>query len=287
VLQSSSTVDPPKLVYLGVAAVAFGVAAYRVFTARHSIGRRYRQLLVPDVLLFVVLGASFVVALFNRTPTIDWFRDVLGYALFATVPILAYDAAAPSGRRFLTVFLVVVGALASLSWTIEWLDRRGIADVPIDRLLLPAGHVAIALYTFALAVAMTGRYRPYAWAALAGAVLGMLLVTGTRSTLVLLVAPLAMAVVMRPRAMSHTLRVVGLHLVTAILVFVGAGLLLQPTAAAQPIPSVGGRRRPRLRTPSIESSLSTTWPPTRVAIPAFGSGRPSTALHGPYSCHHR
>lgn len=236
VLQSSARVDVPKLIYLAAAGIALGGAVYSVVTGWDRIGRPYRRLLVVDVLFIFVLGASFPVAALNHTPALDWFRDVLGYALFAAVPILAYDAGASSGRRFMTILLVVAGVLASLSWALVWLDRRGLADLPLDRLLLPAGHLAIALYALSLAAAMASRNRPYAWAALAGAILGMLLATGTRSSLLLLAAPLAMAVLVRPRAISHTLRVIGLHLLTALVVFIGTDVVLQAAPVLAPRP---------------------------------------------------
>lgn len=242
VLQSSDRVDPPKLVYLVVAVTAFAIAVYRIVASRREIPPAYLRLLLASSALFAVLALSFAVAASNGTPTIDWFRDALAYGLFAAVPVLAYDAASPRGRRFLTVLLVVVGVVATASYALVWLDRRGLADLPVDRLLLPAGHVAIALYVFGVAAAMTRGQGAYRWALLAGAIIGVLLATGTRSSLLLFVAPVAIAIVMRPWKPWRTLRILGLHLLVALLVFAGLNVVLEPAVIG---PAVTGSGQPR------------------------------------------
>lgn len=248
VLQSSDDIDLSKLGYLAVAAGAFGVALFGVWNSRGTLGRRYRYLLGVNGLLFLGLVGSFFVASLERTPVIDWFRDVLGYGLFAAVPVLAFDAAQPAGRKLLTIFLVVAGVLGSLSWAVEWMARRQLADLPLERLVLPAGYLAIALYVFAMAAAIRGRGSVYGWAGIAGAVLGILLATGTRASVFLLVAPLVMAVAARPRPIFHILRVVIVHVVIAIGVYVGFDLAVpSPTfpAMIEASPAPGGGSPPQ------------------------------------------
>ena len=242
VLQSSPDLDAPKLAYLAVAGIAFAgsLRSVTVGPAR-ALARTYLHILISVAVFSVVLAGSFVVSAINGTRTIDWVRDVVGYALFAAVPVLAIDAAATTSKRFLIGFLTVVGLLASLSWAVEWLQRRLIIDLPFDRLLLPAGQVAVALYAFALAAAIKRRDIPLAWAATAGIVLGLFLVTGTRSSIVLLVIPLAIWLAARPREIGHGTRVVGIHLVAALAIFAVVQLALEPAPDA-PVasPSPGG-----------------------------------------------
>lgn len=236
VLQSSDELDALKLAYLAVAAAALGGSLHSLVRGpAQEIGRRYAYLLIIDAVLFGLIGLSFIVAVLRGTPSTDWLRDAAGYGLFAAVPILALDAAASSSRRLLTAFLAVAGLLAGLSWAIFWIERRQIADLPFDRLALPTPYLATALYVVALAAALTQKdMRRYAWACMAGLVLGLHLVTGNRASLVLLVVPLAMAVVVRPRSISRTTGVVGLHVAIALIVLGAAELALHTPAPDAP-----------------------------------------------------
>lgn len=245
VLQSSPELDATKLAYLLVSLVALGAGLRRIVAA--GLGwrsGRYGQLLVLDAALIGLLGGSFLVAQGHGTPPVDWFRDVVSYALFAAIPVLAWDAGTSSSSRFLVTLLVITGIMASASWTLEWLNRRELADLPIDRLFLPAGRIATALYALALAVAIHARGLAWRWAVLAGAVLGLLFVSGTRSSLLVLLVPLMIALLVRARPWSHKGVILASHLAAALVVFVLVGNVLAGTGTHSPDAPVDGEQAP-------------------------------------------
>jgi hypothetical protein len=193
-LQSSQALDPTKIVYLIGGALSFVGASAAVWSARNSAAVRAAvPWLAASAGLAILIAISFVVARSNGTPIADWLRDAVAYALFASVPIFALDAQASMSRRLLIAMLVIAGVLGGLSWTVEWLHRREILQLPFTRLLFPSPQIPTALYMFAMAYAIRSGRGGWAWVLLGGILLGFFLVTGTRSSLLIVVGPVAMA----------------------------------------------------------------------------------------------
>lgn len=197
VLQSSDVLDVTKVAYLVGGALCLIGALWALWYRRASsvVG-----LALPWLAASAALGAlvvvSFAVARANGTPTIDWLRDVAAYALFASVPVFALDAQGALPRQVMIAMLVAIGLLGGLSWSVEWLDRRNIIDLPIARLLFPSAHVPAMLYIFAAASALAAGRRRTMWTLLAGVTLALFLITGTRSSFLLLTAPLGMGILL-------------------------------------------------------------------------------------------
>lgn len=194
-LQSSEALDVTKVVYL-VGGVICLIGALRALWHRRtsSVVGLAVPWLASSAALVALMALSFAVARTNGTPVIDWLRDVAAYGLFAAVPVFALDAQASAPRRVIVAALVIIGVLGGLSWAVEWLDRRNIVDLPIARLLLPSAFVPATLYVFAAAAALVSRRRKTMWIVVAGVTLALFLITGTRSSLLLLSAPLGMAI---------------------------------------------------------------------------------------------
>ena len=83
----------------------------------------------------------------------------------------------------------------AIAFAVTWLERRSIATVGFDaaRLGLASIYVPAALFAYGIAVTLHEGARRAKWLFLAGLVLALLVATGTRATLVLLVVPLAIA----------------------------------------------------------------------------------------------
>jgi hypothetical protein len=262
-LQSSPTFDLTKIAYLvGVVVCLAGAVLTVARIWRTPAVAVMLPWLISVAALAGLLAISFFVARANGTPNIDWVRDIAAYALFAAVPVFALDAHGWIARRHLVIFLVVAGLLGGVSWAVEWLARREIVDLPLARLVFPSGQLPGMLYVFAMATALTatGAARTR-WASLAGVILALFLLTGTRSSLVLLLGPLAMVIVLG----RHRLRTAGVtiisHAVVAgvvVLAFQASLVVLAETgplggdgvaspppgasAAATPHPNVLGER---------------------------------------------
>ena len=194
-LQSSQDLDPTKVVYLVGGGVCLAVALGAVWRRRDSAPVRLaRTWLACSGALIALVALSFVVARTNGTPVMDWLRDVASYALFAAVPVFALDAQGSTPRKIIIVVLVAIGLLGGMSWAVEWLERRHIVELPIARLLFPSAYLPATLYVFAVAAGLVDARRRPVWLLIAGVTLALFLITGTRSSLLLLSAPLGMAV---------------------------------------------------------------------------------------------
>ena len=193
-LQSSNALDPAKVAYLLVAAaavaVAMSMAPWWLSESRVEIARPW---LISSAAFVGLLIVSLAVSRAHGTPATSWLRDAAPYALFASAPILALACARSVSRAWLISVFAVCGSLASLSFTVEWLGRRQLIDLPIDRIVLPAGTLASGLLALATALALAAAWRRSLWAAGGGAVLGLFFITGTRSTLILLIIPVGLA----------------------------------------------------------------------------------------------
>ncbi|MEX0631021.1 MAG: O-antigen ligase family protein [Chloroflexota bacterium] len=253
-LQSSPVLDATKIAYLVGTVVCLAGAMVAVWTVRRTaVVRLSTPWLAASAALAGLCGLSLAVALGNGVSIADWVRDVAAYALFAAVPVFALDAQASTTRKLLVGMLVLAGMLGGLAWSVEWLNRRHILDLPFDRLVFPSPQLPGMLYIFALATALTSARRATAWAFLAGLILGLFLLTGTRSSLLLLIGPLAMAVLAgRARIRSSVRAILSHGFVAAALVLsfqigvLGLGPAApdagSPEPAATPGPNVLGDR---------------------------------------------
>jgi len=256
-LQSSDNLDPQKIAYLLLVAAAVTVAMagipWWLSAERAAIGRPWVIAAGATVIMLII---SLVVSRAYGTSLTSWLRDTAPVALLAAAPILALACARKVSARWLVAVLAVCGSLASLSFAVEWIGRRHLAVLPIDRIVLPTGGLASALLAVATALALSRVSGKWSWAVMAGIVLGLFFATGTRSTLLLLAVPIGTAIVAgRPRLFAT--RVVLTQVVVAIAVFFVAvsGIAiangsatpeappgsLVSTTAAPPVDSLGQR----------------------------------------------
>jgi hypothetical protein len=217
-LQRPGGLDASKLAFLAACAVAFAGALANVRNLRHTPAyEAARPLLAGSVAVVALAGISFGVAYSRITPLTEWLRDIAPYVLFAWVPVFALDAQASLGRRRLVQLLVAAGVLGVTAWAVEWLGRRGIARSDVSSIAVASVFVPAALFAYAMASALQGRAKRVVWLLVAAAVLALLLSTGTRSTLALLLIPLAIALIARRGRVTRTVRLLALGPVAAVL----------------------------------------------------------------------
>jgi hypothetical protein len=233
-LQSSPTLDATKIVYLVGTVICLIGALSAVWHARGTPEVTLRApWIAASAALAMLLAVSFFVARGNGTSIANWVRDIASYALFAAVPIFALDGRASASRRLLVAMFVVAGLLGGLSWAVEWLSRRQILDLPFARLVFPSGQLPGMLYLFAMATALTAGRRRAAWVGVAGVTLGLFLLTGTRSSLLLLIGPVVMAAVAGWPQIRSSVQSIVLHAVVAVVVVVAFQLALVLPAALE------------------------------------------------------
>jgi hypothetical protein len=229
-LQSSQSFSLVKLAYLILVGIAaLGALGQRVHIASPAVNRCVRPLLAVSAVVGTLVLVASVVAISGGTPVTNVIRDASPYVLLAATPLFAIDAATHARREFLVRVFVVAGILAALSFAVSWIERRHLASLPITRLLFPSTGLAVAIIAYAFAAAQESIRRRGAWLALGGVLIALLLLTGTRTNLLVFVVPLAMTLASRPDAA----RIVRLGLRVVVV-----GLIIIVTSKA--VGTVGG-----------------------------------------------
>ena len=194
VLQSPESLTAAKLLYFAGVGVALLAALLNRWTASSSAHWKLFPLLVMFVFSALALLASVFVAGINETPFQAWLRDAAPYILVAVTPVFALDASqSPNSRRFILGLFVIIGLLACLAFLVEWVQRRDLADLGLDSFLLPTPLPVAALFSYSAAVSFSDKRSNLGWTVLVFLIPSALLFTATRSALLLLAGPLAIA----------------------------------------------------------------------------------------------
>ena len=195
VLQRSDTLDAPKLVYFAAAAAVVLSALIVMWRSRETQDfARFRPWIAISVAFGIMIVVSLPVAAAHGVGFTPWLRGVAAYGLFAVAPLVAFDARRVMSTREAVGWMTVAGALAAISFSIYWLQYRKIADLGIGPLVLPSAQLAFAGFAVTVAFSFRSR-RPVPWAVAGGLILGALLVTGTRTTLLACAVPAVLAIV--------------------------------------------------------------------------------------------
>jgi O-Antigen ligase len=112
---------------------------------------------------------------------------------------------------------VAAGVLGVTAWAVEWLGRREIAHFDVSRIAFASVFVPAALFAYAMASALHGCAKRVIWLLVAAVVLALLVSTGTRSTLTLVLIPLAIALIVRRERVNRTMRLLALGPLAAVL----------------------------------------------------------------------
>ena len=265
-LQSSPAFDLTKIAYLVVTALCLAAAILETWKRRDSPSLRLAApWLIASAGLAVLLVVALLVALSRGTPLLDSVRDLAPYALFAAAPILALDPDADRSRKAIIGMLVVAGVLGGLSWAVEWLGRREIVDLPLDRLAFPSPQLPGMLYLFALATALTPGPSRRMWNVLSGVTLALFLVTGTRSSLLLPLSALAMLAIAGRRNVPSSVTGFASHILVAamlLLTFQYGPLVAAGLDIGGPAPESGDPNAPTSSAPDVIGDRYGTLPET-------------------------
>jgi hypothetical protein len=203
VIMHRSGLAGPKAVYLLLVALAAAAAIPAVREVFRDPARRDdRQLVIAAAAIGILAVLSLPVALARDNAPTDWLRDVAVYGLVAVAPALAIDLRRSAGIRWVTWALIAAGAVGTVSFSANWVMLRGYANLPFDRagILLPSFYLAAGLMALASgrAIVTTGRERAL-WALTAVVVFGAMVGSGTRTSAILLAAPLVQLAFSRHR----------------------------------------------------------------------------------------
>jgi O-antigen ligase len=235
-LQTQAGLDTKKLAFLAGFVVAFGGAVLNIQTiSRTSAYRLARPLFAASFVLVGLAAVSLAVAYAHGIPQKDWLRDIAPYLFFAAAPVFAVDAQAAMSQKTIARLLLAGGLLTAAAFSLQWLQRRGIAHLPISRLGVATLFVPAALFAYAMSAALQRGTRRLRWLLLAALLLAMLVATSTRSTLALAVAPLAIAIGIRRNLTPRTVRLAILAPIAVVLTLALAQGVLVATGASQEV----------------------------------------------------
>jgi hypothetical protein len=194
-LQSSGSLGQLKLAYLAGIVASCAGALFR-FSQNKDFPKRAlaMPLLRVSIVFLALVMLSLLVARAHGVQRTDWLRDVAPYLLFALGPLFAFDAQSTLSRQTLVRILVIAGTLATLAFATRWVEQRHIAELPFSRFALSSFFFPAALFTYAIAAALHSNQRRRRWIALSALVFALLIVTGTRTTLILVIAPIVVVI---------------------------------------------------------------------------------------------
>jgi O-antigen ligase len=225
ILQRGEELDMSKVAFLGLFSVAFAGALLNLRTMKGSPAYQLaRPLLAASVAFCVLAALSLAVAHNNAIPLVGgWLRDLAPYLLFAAAPVFALDAQASLPRKRLVALLVCAGLIGAFAFAADWLERRGIGHLGASNVGLATYLLPAALFSYGMSAALHARQGK--WLVASALVLALLLISGTRTNLVLLVAPIAIAFATRRERATRFVRLAFLAPVAAALT-VAVGLAI-------------------------------------------------------------
>ena len=217
--QSTSDASALKAAYLFCFVVSLTGALLSIRRDRSAApGHRIRMVIAAGGVILLLVGLSFVPALLYGTPLIDWLRDGFSYLFFGGSVLLAIDYARHISARTLTAVFVSCGALATASFFLSWIDRRGIGEVGTTELGFSSFFLSIALIAFAMAKTQWPGSHRFRWSVVAALAMLALFATATRSSLVAVVAVI-LVLILAPTSLGA--RALGASMVVAVTVGIG------------------------------------------------------------------
>lgn len=189
VLQSSQDVTPSKVVYVAAAGLALLGSVIQV--RRHwnePVVVAARPWLVASVVVAALVLFTLPHTIFGSTEIQPWLRDAASYTILVAAPWIAVDLGLSASYRAVLGLTLLAGAAVTFSYGIVWAQRRGITDLPIDRVVLPSAVLAMAMFATLVALSVSAERRRAAFAVAACLTVAILVLSGSRSPMVILLS---------------------------------------------------------------------------------------------------
>ena len=210
-LQGADELDTGKSAYLVGFALCVAISAGRLLTRRVRLPQGMRPVLLLSGCFAGYLTLVALVGVFQDQPIVAMLRGVAPYGLFLAAPLLSLDAIGSTVHRHAWLALVGLGSVATLVYVVHWITLRSLVTTDLAAVGVASPLAAGALFAALSAMAAlptgeTGVATRAGCALLAGLTLGAMLATGSRSNIVLLVAPIGMLLVAGARRRSVAMR---------------------------------------------------------------------------------
>ena len=216
ILYSSNSLDKAKVLYMAGMLCVSVVALLRLRGRRSTpTYRQMRPLLIWSAVWLLVICASGILGIAHRHAWVDVVRDAAPYVLVCFVPLIVYDTYEVA-QDYVTGLFVAAAIASALSFTMFVLVRRSVV-LPVEYVVLPSALLPASLFCFAMARALYRRDQRLLWGFLAGVTLIALLASGSRTYVLLLIAPVVL-VLLETTAWRRVMKFAG--------VLLGIGLLM-------------------------------------------------------------
>jgi len=192
VLGSSSDVSATKLVYSGLLVLCAGVSAFRLLRDPPTWVGPFRPLVGFGLALAAVLFVSYFASP-SGADLSTFARQSIFYLILLAAPVIGLDSGRDLTPNAVYKIVWVAGIIASIGFATDWLERRNVSSLDVGQFVLSS--LILPGFAFSLALVLLARARgPVAklpWLALALVVPIAMLVTGTRTNLIIFAAVLA------------------------------------------------------------------------------------------------
>jgi O-antigen ligase len=192
VMQATDGLSAGKLAYAGVALASAAISLIRLVRISKSAWLApFRNALLFSLLLAILIAVYTTGSILSGVEPTRVLRDALTYFLIAMAPLVGLDAASSRvSQRSAYTAVVVIVMIGAVAFAVYWLAQRGVSTLGLDRLVLPSMMLVGVGVAVGVVRGLTPQIRPM-WLLLAVFALGCILITGTRTGLVFLLAPLA------------------------------------------------------------------------------------------------
>jgi hypothetical protein len=185
VLQDSQGLNAAKVAYFFSILLSWMIAFAGLTRRDDAWAVPFRRLLLGSSAVLGIVLVSAPIALVNGAQFTDWARDATPYAMLAMLPIVGIDCACKVSSRVLVGLLGAVGVIAALGFAVDWIGRRGVSALAVEKFSLASFALIAAAFSFAIVRAARGPGRGR-WFAVAGVAMVAALLSGGRTSLVLL-----------------------------------------------------------------------------------------------------
>lgn len=187
VLGSSSEVGAQKFLYAAAFVLCAVISSCRLLANPPTWFAAFRPVIILGLVVLACLMLSIV-----ANPEVDittTIRQGLFYIMIPFAPIIGLDAGRDAGARSVMRWIALIGCIAAVGFAADWLNRRGVSGLPIGRFIVSS--LMLPALAFALAIVRVSYARGFArimWFIPIVIIPAALLVTGTRTNLIVFLA---------------------------------------------------------------------------------------------------
>jgi hypothetical protein len=218
-LGSANEVGPQKVVYAAIFVFCAVISSIRLLLNSPTWFAPFKPMIPIG---FVVLACLMLSTVAN--PGVDLtqtIRQGIFYVMIPFAPIIGLDAGRDAKARVVMRWIGVIGCVAAAGFAADWLNRRGVSSLPVGRFILSSLVVPALAFALAIVRAVYARgFARIAWLIPIVLIPAAMLVTGTRTNLIVFLALLGVLGTKAKRRVN-LLGIVGLLVfVSAMIAFV-------------------------------------------------------------------